>query len=504
MNQPTASQIARRLKGRGDAARVLTVAGVFLVAWALGRAVATHSLGFPTLLLGMGTAYLLFFHRTTILWIAPLVMCLPNLGLDIPGPWAITIEDAFVIIAFGALATRNILEHRPIIPRDVPFIVPLFVFWAIAIISFSKVATISPNTQLFIVKDLLRLTMLIMFYMSMTDAIRTKENVLTVIRTLLLLAIPMVVISWYIYLTESAFFYDLLTMRPAYVFYKGKILRMISIMGTTRYSGLYFALVLALGFTYPGLLDSKRMRGARGFFLAVVFSCLALTMNRGTWAGVLFGLSLLMFIGEVTWRKVTAAGFLIAGVAIIVSLHFFSHFDVEQKLSVLIEISRSSGTARIVRWLSAVNVIQEQPLLGVGYNNYAFVYGHYSIKEGLLRVYGSPHNMYVDIITGTGVVGFTVFAIFLRRLWKMHTDILRQTRDPALKSVALGLFLALTFFLGSSAFDSFLFKPHHTTFLIFLLWALATAVWRLNREGQNASAQKQPDSTDEAGGPPCR
>ena len=70
--------------------------------------------------------------------------------------------------------------------------------------------------------------------------------------------------------------------------------------------------------------------------------------------------------------------------------------------------------------------------------------------------------------------------------------------------MALGLFLALTFFLGSSAFDSFLFKPHHTTFLIFLLWALATAVWRLNRDHETNGAETKRNSTDEAGGPPCR
>lgn len=459
-----------------------TTAGL-VVCWTVGMAVARHDFALPVAVAATAVFLLVFFRKSSLLWFGPLAMCIPNMGLDIPGPWAISIEDAFVILALAALAFRSIVLRRSFIPRDIPFFRPLALFWGVACLSILKTALLSRHSLMFIVKDLMRLTLLLVFFIAMTDVIRTKRDVMNVVKALLILSIPMAMVSWYIYLTQSPFFYKILTMKPAYIYYRYNVLRMISIAGSTSFTGLYYATMLALAVHFAPLQGSTVRNALRWSLVALLVSCLALTFNRGTWVGVMFGYLVLTLVGQLNWRRLSTAAMLLGGLVLIASLHFFSQLDVENKLGILVEVSRSSGTARLIRWLSSINVMIEQPLLGVGYNNYAYVYGLYSIQEGLTRLYGSPHNMYVDILTGTGMIGFVVFSVFLLRLWRAHRRNVDQCRDPELRTLSLGLLLAYGIFLGASAFDSFLFKPHHTSFILMILWAITAAIGRIDREG---------------------
>ncbi len=483
---------AQRLLERADVRKVLVIIAVIIVAWTLGKSVATQKFDLPLGLFGLGIFFAIFFRPESLTVLIPIAFCVPNFGLDIPGPWAITVEDAFIMMVFGATVSRNILLKLPIIRFDTPIAKPLLVLWAVAMVSLVKTALISPENLIIIIKELMRLTLMTALFFSLLDVVQTRQRVMGVIKWLLVLSIPMALVSWYIYLTNSPFFYHILTMKPAYIFYKTNILRMISIAGSTSYTGLYYALMIALAWTFPGLDKGRAPRLVRPLLIALLASCLVMTFNRGTWVGVLLGVAVIMFTGGLSRRKITFAIFILLGVGVLASAQFFSQFDVEAKAGIVIELSRSSGMARIIRWISSLNVILQEPILGVGYNNYAFVYGNYSIQEGLTRVYGSPHNMYVDILTGLGLAGFACFSAFLFRLWQMHADNLRNAGDADLKRIATGLFVALIFYLGSSAFDSFLFKPHHTSFIIVILWALSAAIYNINHAKNGAAFYSMP------------
>ncbi|MCB1152432.1 MAG: O-antigen ligase family protein [Deltaproteobacteria bacterium] len=494
MTETTYPQWITRIQTHKDTRGVIFVAIAVGVCWAVGKAIAEHDFGVPLMVVALGLFALLFFKRESILWMAPAAMCVPNFGLDIPGPWAVSVEDAFVLVTIAAVMSRNILSRRPLVPRGDAVLGPMSVFWGIAVVSMIKVFSISPHSTMYVLKDLIRLTWLFLFYIVMIESLQTKDQVMRLMRALIVLAVPMALVSWYIYLTESPFFYYILTMKPAYIYYKRNFLRMISIAGSTSFTGLYYAAMLALAVTYPGLQRTKLTRLVRAAVILLIASCLVATLNRGTWVGVMFGTAMLILTGQMGWRKITVVGFLLTGIALLSATYVFSEMDVAGKLNVVVEVSRSSGTARLVRWISAVNVMLEQPLMGVGYNNYAFVYGRYSIEEGITRIYGSPHNMYIDVITGTGIIGFTAFIAFLSRLWKRHTANLRIAADPEIRSMAVGLFMAWTFFLGASFFDSFLFKPHHTTFIMVMLWAMTTALYRINLHHLRESEAKTADT----------
>jgi len=276
---------------------------------------------------------------------------------------------------------------------------------------------------------------------------------------------------------------------------------MISIAGSTSYTGIYYATVFALTVQFAPFFTPKARRVWAFAYLGAMAACIFLTFNRGTWVGMLLGLAALLLQGQINRRRAAGAAILLAGLTVLLTTSLFTQADVGQHAVDFVHYSRASAESRFVRWVSAGNAILDQPLLGVGFNNYAFLYGRYSIVEGINRqLYGSPHNMFVDIITGTGLIGFLVFMTVIVRLYLQLRDNMNATLPPELKQLSRGIFLAYIFFLGSGLFDSFLFKIHHSSYLIVATWAMGSAIRRLRlglirdpEMAQFLAAQAAPD-----------
>jgi len=479
MAMSSTEQFIQRIVTHRNAREVIGVMIGIAMAWIVGKGIAGGKFGFLIMVGGLIVFLVSFFRRHSIVFLFPVVISVPNIGLDIPGPWAVTIQDAFVLLIFAGYLTRRIIQRKYIIPRNDNILIPFLIFAGIAVLCLTKVAWISPGNLLFNIKELMRLWLLLLFYVVMTDVLDSKKQLLRLTFWLLIWAVWMMAVSAYIYLTLSPFWYYILTMQPAYIFMRTKVLRMASIAGSTSYTGIYYAVIAALGAHFVPFYNTKLRRMGGIAFMVAVMTCIVFTFNRGTWVGILLGLTVMVILGEIERRRVLVGALLIGGIVALMTTSLFGEIDVEQQVVDFFYYSRSSAQSRIVRWISAINVIIDHPLLGVGYNNYAFVYGRYSIVEGITRMYGSPHNMYVDVITGTGILGFSVYATMIIRLWRQMQTNLRANLPRDMHLLSRGVFIGFLFFLGSGLFDSFLFKPHHSSYLIVTLWAMSTAIFRI-------------------------
>lgn len=449
-----------------------------VVAFIVGRQIAGNNYSFPVLIVGLAVFLLIFFKKDSVLFLLPLVLALPNLGLDIPGPWAITIEDAFIITLFIGYLSRCIIRQEKIIPRGNKIVLYYGIFLIVATISLFKSVGIGSGTFLYNLKDLMRMIELFMLFIVLHDTIDSSEKALRLTKNLLILSIFYILTSWYIYLTQSDFFYSILTMQPAYIYlYPSIILRMISIAGSTAQTGMFYALLLALAVYYPPLKKTKVIRLFRGILIAALSSCILFTFNRGTWAGILLALFALSLKGKLVWKKLAVTIMIFIAIIALLAVSFFGEMDLEKNVVKAFHISKQSGKARWIRWVSAVDLIQEHPVLGVGYNNYAWVYGVYSLQEGYVEQYGSPHNMFVDIITGTGIAGLVVFLLLLYQIYVTIQQSMKSAVNTIRES-STGLYFAYFCFIGASIFDSFFYKPHHTGILIITIWAISTAFLR--------------------------
>ncbi len=468
---------------------LVTLASV-VIAYILGRQIASGNHSFILLIAGFAVFFLILFKKDSITYLLPLVLLFPNFGLDIPGPWAVTIEDAFIIALFTGYLFRSILKGEKIIPRESPIVLPFGAFLIIAYISLYKSVQVDPTKFLINLKDLLRMTELFFLYIVLVRIIDSWEKVTRLIRNLLLVTVAYVLISYFIYITTSDFFYSVLTMQPAYIHFQPyKILRMVSIAGSTSQTGMFYAVIFALILYFPFLKSTKITKTFRALLIMAVGSCILLSFNRGTWAGLMLGYATLLLRGKIDWKRIALVSIVIFALLTLLFVTVFSQMDIEQNALKAFQISKRSGEARWIRWVSAIDLILDHPLLGVGYNNYAWVYGKYSIQEGPVQQYGSPHNMFVDVITGTGMIGFLLFMFLITRLAKMISKIASSSKEH-IRQVSIGIYFAFFIFIGASLFDSFFYKPHHTAILIVTIWAFATTLSKLDKEEQIHESSK--------------
>ncbi|MGM0767441.1 MAG: O-antigen ligase family protein [Pseudomonadota bacterium] len=68
---------------------------------------------------------------------------------------------------------------------------------------------------------------------------------------------------------------------------------------------------------------------------------------------------------------------------------------------------------RMLYWENGVEMIQDNPALGVGFYNFSPYYEKYYPEDILLRRAELPHNIFIQVGTDTGVIGLVVFAGFL-------------------------------------------------------------------------------------------
>jgi O-antigen ligase len=158
--------------------------------------------------------------------------------------------------------------------------------------------------------------------------------------------------------------------------------------------------------------------------------CLELTLSRGAYAGFLIGLFVLGLIKE---RKI-----LILLAILLVSWQSIVPNAVTERVMMTYTegdgLDPSAGE-RITLWQDALRVFNEDPILGTGFNTYAYM--------GRVGPYTDTHNYYVKIVMETGLVGLLILLWLLRVACKMSWRLFRRARDPIMSALGCGLFAML-------------------------------------------------------------
>jgi len=88
-----------------------------------------------------------------------------------------------------------------------------------------------------------------------------------------------------------------------------------------------------------------------------------------------------------------------------------------------------SALDRVSIWQNAVDIIRAYPLLGTGFNTYAFMHP---------LGFRDTHNLYLKILLEQGAIGFLIFLTLLWKMFRQGYDLFRNSTDPFLASVGLG------------------------------------------------------------------
>lgn len=153
-----------------------------------------------------------------------------------------------------------------------------------------------------------------------------------------------------------------------------------------------------------------------------------------------------------------------------------------------LDLQGTTSFLRLSLWQASVNMFLEQPITGVGLDNFLYAYrGRYILESGWQEPYlNHPHNIVLDFATRLGLLGVIagawLFVVLLRQLWHLPVKVNQAWRPVAIalaggvaQMVAHGL-VDHSFFLVDLAFTFFLF--------------LAIAVWMR----QDDSVTNEPDA----------
>ena len=126
-----------------------------------------------------------------------------------------------------------------------------------------------------------------------------------------------------------------------------------------------------------------------------------------------------------------------------------------ERFQSLFQSGTGTGFFRVAVWTSAVNMIRDHPLLGVGLDNFLYEYPKYILPDAWREPNLShPHNFILDFWTRLGFFGLLILLalviLFYRRAWRAFTT----TRDLYARALMLGLMASMVNFLVHGLIDA--------------------------------------------------
>lgn len=241
--------------------------------------------------------------------------------------------------------------------------------------------------------------------------------------------------------------------------------RLNSVFVPANYHAMFIAPVLALCL---GLLRGAAGHRGRvvllGLAALVLGASLLLTESYGGFLGVAF--AGLVFIATLprNVRGMAVTGFFLVALFAILPQLGSEKFHLLGKFN-----QRSSSSVRVQIWHTAVELTRQHPLLGVGPNAFETPY-----REEVAKLYwpplewlvAQPHNLYLALLSETGVLGFAAFAWLLASWFRMAVSSLRTLGQ---RPWVLAALLALIAMLAHGLVDTPVLKNDLAMLLAFIL-----------------------------------
>jgi putative inorganic carbon (hco3(-)) transporter len=318
-------------------------------------------------------------------------------------------------------------------------------------------------------RELMRLASYVCFYYVITDWCQTQGNTRTLLKVLMVSTIVVALFGLWQSLTAGySALYDVLypvqeeiAQIPAW---EGRITSFLE-----HYNGLagYLNLVLPFCLAFAvGDTDSV-LRTLSRWCLALGAIALLLTQSRG---GLLAFVAILLVYAYLSAddRKArirqVALVLIVCLLAAAVAGFFF------QRLG---EIDDFTTVSRLAIWGGAFAVFARSPLLGTGFGNLrALMGGLLNLPDGWT---GDAHNLYLELLAETGLVGFMVFSVLIILALRTALRQLRKTENHFDRIIAIAIFAAICGVLVHGTVDYLFHTTPQVTALFFLVLGLSTA-----------------------------
>lgn len=211
-----------------------------------------------------------------------------------------------------------------------------------------------------------------------------------------------------------------------------------------------------------------QLKWLAAFAFGLGLVALLITQSRGGWAA--FAVSVALFYALAWYRGWLSPKVHLAALAVLLLFAAVSQDDIATRLSA---DDRGAAYSRVPLMRLAFQIIQDNPLLGVGANNFAVVLKQYVTPEFSREWIYTVHNQFLLVWAETGFVALAAFLWFLatvlRRGWRVW-----KLGDPLLSPLVLSFAVAIVGHMVHMSVDIFNGRPHVQT--LWLIAGLITAI----------------------------
>ncbi len=262
--------------------------------------------------------------------------------------------------------------------------------------------------------------------------------------------------------------YEYFIENPFYKRYISGFTRPVSTQFHTVILGSYLLAALpfnAILFKQSGSIS--KLLGGLGLVLSVVV--ITLTFSRGVFLGLIATVTFYLFLQK-HYRLL-----LIFFIALILSVIFCTYLPYPiNRFGLSQMITQNSGMFseyRLTRFVMALRVITDHPLVGLGFQHFRIrFYEYYPLSFNVPYEFMIPDNMYLAILAETGLVGFAGFFIFILSVFiKAKKCLVRLGRQPERKREAIFIMAGFTGLLvNMMAYELFYWLNIYIYFCIFI------------------------------------
>ncbi|MFL5578745.1 MAG: O-antigen ligase family protein, partial [Gemmatimonadaceae bacterium] len=251
--------------------------------------------------------------------------------------------------------------------------------------------------------------------------------------------------------------------------------RLVSTFLDPNFAGAFIAIALLV--QVAGLAVGARVAAWKPLLLALA---LVLTVSRSSVLAFVAGAVAIVLARGVSARVLRLAAVL----GVLVAAAFPKLLELARAYNKL-QID-PSALARVISWVRGVQVVHDHPVIGIGFNTWAFVQERaYGWERAHAATYGIDGGL-LFIAALTGAVGLALYVAMLvsvgrraRRVWR------ERSRPPEPRMLAVGAVASIVAIVVHSCFSNSIMLP----FLVeplWVLWALVAVIARTPAPARDA------------------
>ncbi|MGQ9595611.1 MAG: O-antigen ligase family protein, partial [Anaerolineae bacterium] len=258
--------------------------------------------------------------------------------------------------------------------------------------------------------------------------------------------------------------------------------RVRALYGSPNNLALFLERVIPIATAYLFWGRREWRKGLYSGALAFLMVGLYLTFSRGAWFLALP--TAFLALGALGGRRTLLA---VAGTLAVMSLALVP-LAYTPRVQSLLNLQEGTAFFRLQLWQSAGNMILEHPLVGVGPDNFLYLYRtRYVLPSAWQELNLShPHNALLDFWTRTGLLGLGAFGVTVAAFFRRARDLWLRASDPDTRALAAGLLGSMAGALAHGLIDNVYFLVD-LAFVYALTMALSIWLWEKERDSACAS-----------------